>query len=164
VLAEAPVGPASNVRAFNHPLGECGVTLFARPKQAERLRRAFPKSLENAPFLLPAEHTSLRRALTKWFESVGVRPRVRGEFQDSALLGDFGRAGAGVFPAPGVIEDEVRAQYGVEVVGRLEEVRARYYAITVERRITHPAVLAICQGARTELFASASERPHAGRV
>jgi LysR family transcriptional activator of nhaA len=154
VLAEAPVGPASNVRAYSHLLGECGVTLFAKAPAAGRLRRGFPRSLDGAPFLMPIEGTIVRRGLTKWFESAGVRPRVCGEFQDSALLGVFGRAGAGAFPAPTAIEDEVRAQYGVEVIARLDDVRERFYAITVERRIKHPAVAAIAAQARADLFAA----------
>jgi LysR family transcriptional activator of nhaA len=154
VLTDAPVGTGSPVRAFSHLLGECGVTLFAPPTLAERLRRHFPKSLEGEPFLMPTDNTSLARALTRWLEEEGVRPRIRGEFQDSALLKAFGQTGLGVFPASSAIEEEVKTQYHVEVVGRLESVRERYYAITVERRVKNPAVLAISQAARNELFAA----------
>jgi len=146
------------VHAFSHLLGECGVTFFAQPKVAERLRRHFPKSLEGVGLLMPTETTSMRRALMRWFEQEGVRPRIRGEFQDSALIKAFGQSGLGIFPAPSVIEDEVKSQYQVDVVGRVESVRERYYAITVERRMRHPAVVAISQAARNDLFAP-SDKP-----
>jgi LysR family transcriptional activator of nhaA len=152
VVSDAPVAPDSNVRAYNHLLGESGVTLFARKEQAERLRRHFPKSLHGVSFLLPTENNSLRQALTRWLADAKLQPRIRGEFQDSALLKAFGQLGAGVFPAPTIIEEEVRRQYGVEVVGRVDEVRERFYALTVERRLHHPAVQAIYRAAREELF------------
>ena len=153
VIAEAPVEPGSPIRAYSHLLGECGVTIFASPKAARRLRPGFPGSLEGEPLLVPIENTFMRRAITRWLDDRGIRARVRGEFQDSALLGAFGRAGVGAFAAPSAIEEEVREQYGVHVVGSLEGIRQRFYAITVERRIKHPAVIAISERARVELFA-----------
>lgn len=152
VLTDEPAASGTSVRAYSHLLGESAVTLFAQKGPAEWLRRHFPKSLDGVNVLLPTENTSLRRALTRWFEDQKVRPKVRGEFEDSALLKAFGQLGAGVFPGPSAIEDEIREQYGVEVVGRLEAVRERFYAITVERKLRHPAVVAISEAARTELF------------
>jgi LysR family transcriptional activator of nhaA len=152
VLADAPVPPAIRVRAFSHLLGECGLTVFAAPPRAAALRRHFPRSLDGAPFLLPAEGTAMRRSLESWLESEGVRLTVVGEFDDSALMKTFGQAGIGAFAAPSVIEPEVQAQYGVRVVGRVEAIRERFYAISVERRIKHPAVAAISEQARTRLF------------
>jgi LysR family transcriptional regulator, transcriptional activator of nhaA len=152
VLSDSPVPAGSSVRAYNHLLGESGVSLFAAPKLAARLRRGFPGSLEGAPFLLPPEATVVRRALSQWLEAKGVRVRVRGEFQDSALMKAFGQAGEGVFPGPTVIEAEIRAQYGAAVVGRLDGVREQFYALTVERKLRHPAALAISEAARTQLF------------
>jgi len=154
VLADAPVPPESNVRAYNHFLGDSGVTLFARKDLAERLRRHFPRSLGGVPFLLPAENNSLRRALMQWLTDAKLQPRIRGEFQDSALLKAFGQLGAGVFPGPSIIEEEIQRQYGVEVVGRLDEVRESFFAITVERRLHHPAVQVIYRAAREEIFLS----------
>jgi LysR family transcriptional activator of nhaA len=154
VLTDAPVTAASNIRGYNHLLGECGVTLFARPELAARLRRRFPRSLDDVPFIVPIEHTSLRRSLTRWFDARAVRPRIRAEVQDGALVGALGQTGEGVFAAPSIVEDRIRAQLGVAVVARLEDVRERFYAITVERRIDHPAVRAITETARAELFAS----------
>lgn len=158
VLTDTPVGPRSSIRGHSHLLGECGVSLFAKPKLAERLRKNFPASLEGVPLLLPIEQTSLRRALTTWFEARGVKPRIRGEFQDSALLLVMGQAGEGVFVVPTVIERDVKDQHRVTVVARLDDVRERFYAITVERKINHPAVRAITESARSDLFGAEAER------
>ena len=153
VIADAPVPPGSNIRAYNHLLGETGVSFFGVRSLAVPLRRKFPASLSAAPMLLPLEHLPLRRALEQWFERNQVQPKVVAEFEDSALLKAFGADGLGVFAAPTVVEAEVMAQYGVEVVGRSEEVKERFYAISAERRLKHPAVVAISDAARHELFA-----------
>ncbi|MFB3776304.1 MAG: transcriptional activator NhaR [Bryobacteraceae bacterium] len=155
VLSDAPVTSLTRVKAFNHLLGACGVTLFAAPALAGRYRDGFPASLDGAPVLLPVEGCTLRRSLDQWFDSHGIRPQLVGEFQDSALLKTFGQAGAGIFAAPSVIEKEIVDNYQTELVGRLDAVTERFYAISVERRIRHPAVLAISDAARDNLFASA---------
>jgi LysR family transcriptional regulator, transcriptional activator of nhaA len=152
VLADAPVGPTIKVRAFNHLLGECGVTIFAAGKLATLYRRGFPQSLEGAPFLLPTENTDLRRSLDHWFETEKLHPLVVGEFEDSALLQVFGQSGMGLFAGPSAIESEIKRQSGVQVVGRVEAIRERFYAISVERKLKHPAVLAISDAARQKLF------------
>jgi LysR family transcriptional activator of nhaA len=152
VISDAPPPPGSNVRAFGHLLGESGIAFFARRPLARRLRRSFPRSLENAPVLLPTENTSLRRSLEAWFAKRDIRPRVLGEFEDSALLKAFGQDGAAVLPAHTVIRREIGAQYGLELVGEVEEVRDSFYAISVERRLTHPGALAISRAARTQLL------------
>jgi LysR family transcriptional regulator, transcriptional activator of nhaA len=152
VLSDAPIGPMVKVRAFNHLLGESAVTIFGPTKLAAKYRRRFPQSLDGAPMLLPTETTSLRRSFDQWCESRSIRPFVVGEVEDSALLKVFGQSGAGLFPAPSVIEEEVRRQYGVQTVGRLEEVRERFYAISVERKLKHPAVVAISEAAQQKLF------------
>ena len=152
VLSDAPIGPSTKIRAFNHLLGECGITFFATATLARTCRRGFPRSLDGAPFLLPTDNTALRRSLDDWFESEGVRPRVVSEFEDSALLMAFGQAGMGLFAAPSAIEREVRSQYGVVTVGRLEALSERFYAISGERRLKHPAVVAISETARQRVF------------
>lgn len=152
VIADSPLAGQARVRAFNHLLGECGVSFFAVPNLARKHRRQFPASLNDAPLLLPTENTLLRRSLDHWFDAIGVRPRIVAEFEDSALLKQFGQHGEGVFPAPSAIEDEIIAQYGVRVVGRTEHVVERFYAITVERRIKHPAVRAISIAAHERIF------------
>ena len=153
VVSDALPGPATPVRVYSHVLGETSVTVFAAPELAAGHRRGFPRSLHDAPFLLPTEHAALRRLLDQWFDEQGIRPRVEGQFEDSALLKVFGQAGAGLFAAPTVIESEIRRQYGVRVVGRIPEVRETFYAITAERRITHPALVRLAEVAKARLFA-----------
>ena len=152
VLTDAPVGPSIRVRAFSHLLGECGIDFFATAELAHAHKRRFPKSLDGAPMLLPTENTALRRSLDAWFSARGVRPRVVGEFDDSALLKVFGQTGLGIFPAHSVIADEVERQYQVRVIGSADPVRERFYAISIERKLKHPAVVAISEEARQKLF------------
>ncbi len=151
VLADAPVPPGSGIRAYNHLLGESGITFFGTPAQAASLKRGFPKSLDGAKVLLPLETLPIRRSLNQWFESVGVHPHVVAEFEDSALLKVFGGDGLGLFPAPTVVEDDIQRQHELRVVGRVEEVRERFYAISMERRIQHPGVQAMLAAARDQL-------------
>ena len=152
VLSDGPIPPGVRVQAYNHRLGKCGVTFMARADLASSLREGFPGSLDGAPVLLPGEDAILRRELDGWFNARGVRPVIVGEFEDSALLKVFGQAGAGFFTVPSVIEDEVRQAYEVEPVGSTDEISESFYAISVERRVRHPAVAAICDAARSELF------------
>ncbi len=152
VLADAPIAGSARVKAFNHLLGECGLTFFGTDKLARKYRRGFPASLDGAPMLLPTDNTLLRRSLDQWFEAEGIRPLVIAEFEDSALLKVFGSEGAGVFPAPTVVSDEICAHYGVSELGQSPAIRERFYAITVERRIKNPAVAAISEYAREALF------------
>ena len=154
VLTDAPISPVVNVRGFNHLLGECGVSIFGAPKLASRYRRGFPASLTGAPFILPGEGTLIRRALEDWFEVTGIRPAVVGEFEDTALLNVFGQAGNGLFAAPDPIQNEIVRQHGVRLVGRVPSIREQYYAISAERKLRHPAVVAISEAAKTKLFAS----------
>lgn len=153
VLADLPVSPMVRIRAYNHLLGECGISILACPKLARRYRKNFPQSLNEAPFLLPLENTPLRRSLDLWLEDQKIRPLIRGEFADSALLKVFGQMELGLFAAPSVVEEEICRQYHVQPVGRIEAIREKFYAITVEKKIKHPAALAICQQARLQLFA-----------
>jgi LysR family transcriptional activator of nhaA len=153
VLSDSPVGANVGVRAFNHLLGESSISFFAVKEQAARLKRAFPSSLDGERFLFPEEQTVLRRSLDQYFEDVGAHPRFAAEFADSALAMSFGQAGAGIFAGPTVIEREIKKQYGVAVIGRAKQVRERYYAISAERRLVHPGVLAISQAARRLLSA-----------
>lgn len=148
VLSDTPLPSGSGVRAYSHALGECGVRFFAAPALAARLREGFPQSLDGAPALLPSTGSAVRRALDEWFGRVGVRPLIVGEFEDSALMKSFGHAGAGFFPAPTPLTQEVERQYTVERAGGTDEVRERFWAISAERRIRHPAVSAVVSGAR----------------
>lgn len=153
VLSDSPVSPHVRVKAYSHLLGECGVSWFAAERLAKELKRNFPNSLHGAPVLLPTEGTALRRALEDWFQRLGLHPNVVAEFEDSALLKSFGQEGHGAFPAPTAIEGEIRQQFGVRVIGRTEEIRERFYAISVERRIHNPAVAAIRDAALDRIFA-----------
>ena len=148
VLADRPMPAGMDVRGYNHPLDECGVAFFATPDLAARLSGEFPACLADAPLLLPGEDSALRAPLLRWLERQGIRPRIVGEFDDSALMKAFGKAGAGLFPAPSVTGPEVLEQYGVVQVGETRELRERFFAISVERQISHPAVRAISEGAR----------------
>jgi LysR family transcriptional activator of nhaA len=152
VLADRPIGPGMRAHAFNHVLGECGTTFLASPKLAARLRRGFPRSLEKAPCLLPGPHATVRRGIDQWFESVRVHPTLLAEFDDSALMYAFGEQGQGFFPAPSVFEAEFRRRYRVQVVGHAKPARQQFYAISVDQRLHHPAVAAIVQAARQEVF------------
>lgn len=153
VLADAPVGPGVPVRAFSHLLGECGTSFLGSPRLAAAHRRRFPRSLDGAPLLVPGANSTPRRVLDQWLFSRGLRPTVVGEFDDSELMNAFGQDGKGIFPAPSAIESEVCRRHGVRVVGRAKELRHRFYAVSVERKLKHPAVIAICEQARKDLFA-----------
>jgi LysR family transcriptional activator of nhaA len=154
VISDYPANPRLSLRVFNHPLGDCGVTVFGTAELARRYRPDFPRSLTGAPLLVPAGNAALRRAMDQWFDAVGIRPLIRGEFSDSALLKAFGGRGEGLFLAPTVVEDDVRRMYDVEVVGRDDGLRERVYAISVEKKLAHPAVVAITQAARASLAVS----------
>lgn len=159
VLSDAPIPPGVHVRAYNHLLGECGVVFCAAPQLAADLPMkrnlsgaALARQLARLPFLLPAEGTAMRRSIEQWFQEAEVTVSVAGEFDDSALLKVFGAAGAGFFSVPEVIEKEVCTQYGVRVVARVPEIRERFYIITPERRVKHPAAATIIAAAKTHLF------------
>jgi LysR family transcriptional activator of nhaA len=153
VVANTPAPGYLPVKVFNHAVGESGMAFFAPPPLAARLRRRFPKSLHDAPIVLPTTNSPLRRALEEWFDRQGVRPRVQAEFEDSALMNVFGQAVGCVFPAPIAIERDLSRLYGVRTVGRTDAVRERYYVISAERRLKHPGVIAMTTAARDQLFA-----------
>jgi LysR family transcriptional regulator, transcriptional activator of nhaA len=152
VLSDAPITPALHVRAYSHKLGTCKVQWMAAPTLAKTLRRGFPRSLDGVPVLLPTDDTAIRRSLDQWLDKQNVRPIVVGEFEDYALLRQFARAGHGFAPVPTVLEEQFRREHGFAPVGVAGTVEAEFFAISVERRITHPAVLAIVENAR-KIFA-----------
>jgi LysR family transcriptional activator of nhaA len=148
VIADGPIPPGINVRGFNHALGECGISFLAVPNLARPLRKDFPRSLNGAPLLIPSETNLVQAKLLQWFDSRRIYPRIVGEFDDSALMKVFGQAGTGIFIIPTPIATEVAKQYDVRIIGSTDEVRDQYYAISVERRISHPAVSAVTEAAR----------------
>lgn len=152
VLTDSPMSPAYSVRAYNHFLGDSGLTFFAQRKDAGRYKRKFPQSLHAEPFLLPARSSALYTSLVDWFDRSGIGPRIVAEFEDTALMSAFGEAGTGVFALPTAIEDDVEKRYRVKGIGRTDEVRQGFYVVSAERRLKHPAVLAITTAARTRLF------------
>lgn len=152
VLADAPLSPALNIRAYNHALGESATSFFAAPALAEALRAGFPGSLDGAPLLMPTASSALRRGLDLWFERERIKPHIVAEIEDRALMKAFGEAGAGVFTSPQAVERDVCAKYGVRVIGRTHDVKERFYAISSERHIKHPAVSVITEAARRGLF------------
>jgi LysR family transcriptional regulator, transcriptional activator of nhaA len=153
MLSDGPIDPAINVKAFSHLLGECAVILFGTPRLAAKYRAGFPRSLDGAPFLLPTSNTTARRSLDQWFEAENIRPTIVAEFEDSALLKVFGQRGLGLFVAPSVISAEVQRQYAVKIVGQLADVTERFYAVSLDRKLKHPAVVAISDAARARLGA-----------
>jgi len=152
VLADSPLSPGLNVRAYNHPLGESGISFFTRESEASQYRKNFPQSLDGAPMLMPTINCALRRSLELWFERINVRPVVVAEFEDRALMKAFGEAATGIFTSPTVVESDVLNKYSVTVIGRTCEVKERFYAISAERKIKHPAISAITESARVDLF------------
>ena len=152
VIADEPLSKRVSVQAFNHPLGTTAMSFFAAPAVRRGLIGEFPHCLNGAPMLIQGAASSVRQQLEGWLTRNQIHPRVVGEFDDGALMTAFGREGRGVFMSPTVLEDETVAQFGVEVIGRSDELVEEFFAVSVERRITHPCVAAITSAARSQLF------------
>jgi LysR family transcriptional activator of nhaA len=152
VLSDSPVGPSLKIRAYSHLLGDTGITFVATVEVAAKAKGRFPRSLSGQPMLLPTDNTSLRRNLNYWFETNGIVPAIVGEFEDYAMIRAFGQQGGGIFPVPSVFEKPLRREDSVRVIGRTEDVRSQFFAISAERKLQHPAVVAICESARKDLF------------
>jgi LysR family transcriptional activator of nhaA len=152
VVSDSPVPPGAKVRAYSRLIGDSDVTLFAVAALARRYRRRFPQSLNDAPFVLPTENTILRRSLNDWFRALELRPNVVAEFEDSALVKFIGSGGVGVFAAPTSVQKDVCRVFGVQVVGRIEDVRERFYAISADRRLRNPAVIALLEHSQRTLM------------
>jgi LysR family transcriptional activator of nhaA len=144
VLSDAPIGTGIHLQGFNHLLSECGVSFLAKASVAAKYRRGFPKSLDGAPMLLPSDHTTLRQGVNTWLDSKRIHPVVVGEFDDIALMLSIGQDGAGIFPYPSIVASEARRDFEVALVGETEDVRERFYAISLDQAPRHPAVAAIC--------------------
>lgn len=152
VLSDSPINPALNIRAYNHPLGESGISFFAVPEMAGQLSRNFPASLNGQPFLMPSRSSNVRRSLENWFDQYEIKPKVVAEFEDRALMKAFGEAGTGVFTSPRTMEKDILSKYGVEVLARTDEVKEGFYLISPERRIKNPAITLITKSARSKIF------------
>lgn len=154
VLSDMPATPSSGARVFNHFLGECGVGVFAAPNLAGRYCQDFPRCLNGAPFLLPTTNTALRRSLNQWFDTNELSPSIQAEVEDSALLKTFGAAGVGLFFSPMAVANAINRQYGTELLGQVDGVFERFYAITAQRKLKHPSIAAILENAQQGLFES----------
>ncbi len=159
VFADSPASPLVSVRAFNHSLGECGIGLFGIPALCEEYKAGLPGCLSGAPFILPTEGTLMRRSVDQWIDEAQLYPQVVGEMDDTALMKVFAEAGVGFIPAPMAIAAEIEAQFGLHLVLELPGAVERFYAITVQRRLQHPAVLAISQAAKNALFKDSKSDP-----
>ncbi|MFO7542856.1 MAG: transcriptional activator NhaR [Thiobacillus sp.] len=148
VLADRPLPSSMDIKGYSHPLGECGVAFLATRAIADALGPDFPANLHGIPMLIPGEDSALRAPLLRWFERHDIQPTIVGEFDDSALMSAFGQAGAGVFPAAQTTVQDMMRQYDVVEIGQTRDIRERFFAISVERRISHPAVLAVSEAAR----------------
>jgi LysR family transcriptional activator of nhaA len=148
ILSDRPIQASTGIRCFNHPLVESEIAICGSPALAAEYRQDFPNSLDGAPLLLPSSITEMRRALDRWFDDQNFNPRVLAEFDDSALMKEFGGGGAGLFPVVAAVLPELQQQYGVQLVGHLPNARVRYYAVTTERKLTHPATVVIAQSAK----------------
>ncbi len=158
VLADAPAPPHIRVKVFNHVLGKSGTSFFVRSAKAASLKRRFPQSLHGSSMVLPTAINALRRDLDTWFDAHGIKPEVTAEFEDPALMKAIGADAGAIFPAPSVIADEVCRTYGVTTIGATADVEERYYAISAERRITHPGVVAITTAAQGRLLKATLNR------
>ncbi|WP_100640926.1 transcriptional activator NhaR [Alteromonas facilis] len=152
VLTDTPLSSAFSIKAYNHFLGESGLSFLAAPSLKQKLSGTFPHNLNHAPMLLPTKQYAIRQLFDRWSSDNDIFPLLRGQYDDSALMKSFGMSGFGVFFMPTVIEEEVCEQFKVEVIGRTDEIKQRFYAISSERKVTHPAVAAICDKARDIIF------------
>jgi LysR family transcriptional activator of nhaA len=152
VLSDSPVGADQSIRAFNHLLGECSVTVFASQETSTAYRREFPQSLDGARFVLPTTNTVLRRMLDDWFARREIHPQVIAEIEDSALVKAFAQVTGALFAAPSLMADQVAALYGAVPVGEIQEIQARFYAISLERKVKHPVVRALLEASQKGIF------------
>lgn len=155
IIADRPLSPGSNVRAYNHLLGECGLTVFATSALARQYKGTFPQNLDKAPFLIPGEDVTIQARLLRWFEEQHLRPTIIGEFDDGALMKAFGSSGAGFFVAPSAMQREICLQHNVVAVGDIPAIMEQIYVITTERRLSDPAIIAISQTAKNTIFGQA---------
>jgi LysR family transcriptional regulator, transcriptional activator of nhaA len=151
VLADRPIPENMSVRGFSRKLGESTLAFFAAPALAEGCGE-FPRCLDNAPLFMPGDDATVRGRIERWLEQMRIAPRVVGEFDDGALMKAFGKEGGGFFPSPALLADEIEAQYGVKLVGRVDEVSEEFYAITREQNSRHPAAHAIIEAAQSALL------------
>ncbi|MFT7561755.1 MAG: LysR family transcriptional activator of nhaA [Flavobacteriales bacterium] len=152
VISDQAIPSEFSIKAFNHKLGGCGVTFFASPKLARKLKGSFPNNLNNTPIILPTSQYGIRKQFDLWATEQNIYPCITGQFDDSALMKSFGERGMGVFFMPTIIATEVCKNFHVKVIGQTDDITNNFYAISAERKVRHPAVVAICEAAREMLF------------
>lgn len=152
VLTDKPIGPDLRIKGFNHLLGESHVNVFAPNPIAAKYRKNFPNSLDGAPCILPGDRTELRKSLEQWFEKNKIKPNIVAECDDSALIKSIGQAKTGLFVAPDITSKEIMRQYRVKQVGCLNGIIEKYYAVSMDRKIKHPAIQAIIEHAKENIF------------
>jgi len=152
ILTDTPIDSNFRIKAFSHLLGESSLSFFGSSKLALKYRRGFPKSLDGAPMLIPTDESGIRHLLDQWFQAENLAPLVVGEFSDTALLQIFGDAGDGMFPAPTVLEAQLKEQFGVQLIGEAEKLKQKFYLISAEKKVKHPAIVAIIEGAKKNFF------------
>lgn len=152
VLSDAPISTTLHIKAYNHYLGESTLSVFGNAQLYKKYQKAFPKSLHQAPMLLPTPQQGIRQDMDNWMREADVYPVIRGQFDDSALIKAFGQTGMGLFCMPTVIAEEVCRNFNVKQLGEIQEVTQKFYAISAERKVKHPAVSAVCDNARQALF------------
>ncbi|KAF1021027.1 MAG: Transcriptional activator protein NhaR [Pseudomonas sp.] len=152
VISDSPMPTHLDIKGYSQKLGECGISFFATQALADAYGGAFPHCLHGAPLLIPGAETVVRSRLSRWFAELQIQPRIVGEFDDSALMQAFGESGSGIFIAPSVIADQIQRQYNVVLVGQTDAVTESFHAISVERKVKHPGIVAITEGARRALF------------
>lgn len=152
VLSDTPVRGALSIKVNNHKLGESGITFLGTAKLAKRYKKNFPQSLDQAPMLLPTEQNEIRRLFDHFASTLKIHPIIKGQFDDSALMKSFGQAGMGVFFMPSIVADEVCKTFNVKIIGQTDKIKQNFYAISAQRKISHPAVTAICDSAKQHLF------------
>lgn len=153
VISDRPLTTSIPIKAYNHLLGESGLSFYAKNKEAKKLKQEFPDCLDQYPFLISSDKSKQKNNLLNWFETINVAPEIVAEFDDSALMKYFGQLGHGVFCTPSIIEQHVCKQYDVKVIGRTDAVKERYYAISPERKMKHPGVRLLAETAE-RLFSS----------
>lgn len=162
VIADSVVPPNIDVRAYSHKLGESGLSFLAHPDLVRQVEDAFPQCLNQMPILMPGEDSSMRRKLTEWLDKMRLHARVAGEFDDAALMAAFGRERIGAFPIPSVLVEEYLASGELQLLGDVDQIHIEYFALSVQRRLTHPCVLAITSGADSSLQHEPKRRAGAG--
>lgn len=146
VLSDTALDPLYRIQAHSHKLGASDISIMGQAELAKRYKSGFPQSLDGAPFLVPTQETVLRRQLERWFADHNITPIIRGEFADSAMLKIAGRSGLGLFAVPTIVEDEVRKLYGLASLGKVPGIQEQFFAVSIDRRLKHPGVVAICRG------------------